>query len=174
MNCKLLALLSVVIAMTGCQMFSQIKTASSDYVEPSSGPTTRVRFATNANIIVIPDKSCIDWSAPRAGVVVSNRAFIAGKPSAIGKNLNMPGEKPKGIAYAEVKVSAAKPLTVMFDSVDSEADWHYTCTAQFTFLPKENEDYQVVVLGPRGCKIEVVSLTNPTARVSGFRAEACK
>ncbi|WP_345531320.1 hypothetical protein [Viridibacterium curvum] len=150
---------------------------SRDYVEPSDGETARVRFSTNGDLTLIPERNCTDWSAPGAGVVTSSKNFIVGKPKYIDRKLGIPGTGPAGMASAEATVRAGKPLTVVFDSYEAIGDWRYTCKGSFAFIPKAGEDYQLTVrhdVGAGYCRYEPTMLSNPTQRVTIYKTEECK
>lgn len=149
---------------------------SRDYMEPTEGPTAKVRFSTNGELRLIPDRNCVDWSAPGSGVVVSDKTYLFGKPSHIGKKINMSGTAPAGMTSAEVLVAGDKPVTVDFYSYVSIGDWRYWCQASIAFIPKANEEYQVAVEhdGPGGkCSFPIRSLTSPLARVQTYFVKAC-
>lgn len=166
------ALPLLLVLLGGC---AQIKVFMTDYKEPVMGDTAMVRFSTNGDLMLIPDRNCTDWSAPDAGVVVAHKPF--GGPKFNGRKIGMAGEAPAGFTSAEVKVPAGKPLTVVFKSEIMNYPWIYTCEGNFTFLPKPGEQYQMTVnhdTGANRCSYEPKLLSNPTHRVALYKTEACK
>ena len=153
-----------------------IQTLSRDYKEPTEGPMAKVRFSTNGELRLIPNRSCRDWTAPNSGVVVSNKSYLTGKPALIGQKIGMLGETPAGISSAEVRVVANQPITVDFEGRIEDGDWIYTCRGTVAFVPKANEEYQMTVeldAEARKCKYPVLSLTNPRTAVQLRFVEAC-
>lgn len=159
---KLFFVFIVAFAMTGCaSLGAQFKKAA----EADEGQDrARLRIlATHKSIIkAVPEMECLDWSSPKAGVI------LGGVFSSRGYNkqaIDIPYiQNRQNMHWAELYVAADKPISIYY-SGSSYNRKEYTCDLAITFTPKPYHDYEVrAIIGGIGrvqCFLDVVSLSDP-------------
>lgn len=176
MKQKLLVVFGV-LGLAGCT--AHMAALSRSYVAPVDGPTAKVRFSTNGELTLVPGSSCLNWKAPGSGVVVSNKNYLGAKPVHIDKKIGMEGNAPAGFTSAEVLVAANKSLSFDFynELLNNTGTVLYKCTGSGSFLPKANEEYQIIVnhetSGGGACSIVATNLKRPSENVPVYPAGSC-
>lgn len=144
----------LLLSMSGCSTFDNLKAFTSAYQEPESATTSRLRVITDQVVRLVPDRSCIAWDAPGAGVVSSRNAGVANSTLLNDQRIGMPGGKQGGRA-SEVYVRPNKPITIVYNG----ARGTYQCATYAYFIPEANSDYEVVAHIPyMSCEIRISKL----------------
>lgn len=164
----------VTIGLAGCGSMASM---SRTYVEPTEGPTAKIRVVSNGSVRFMPNRNCVDWDSPDVGTVVSDATFFGKSPTHNGKKMGMQGDKPNANGYvsAEVLVRADTPLTMYFRSDKASGDWRYWCEPMsVAFIPLAGEEYEVTGEMTEYCRLQAKSLTRPGQFPAQKRVAACK
>lgn len=150
----------------------------SNYAEPQSGATAKLRISSDADVFLIPERHCLDWKAPGAGLAVSGKwVFGPGKPEFNGRSIGMKGEVPAGLTSGEMLVPAGKPLVVKYTTQERDATMVYACEISFGFVPLADEEYQLSAymdIPGKRCHFLPVSILQPERKVPAYAVKACK
>ncbi|MBN6208261.1 hypothetical protein [Ralstonia flatus] len=162
---KYIATICVASALSACSSLgTQFKSAE----EAADGPRARLRVSGNVLVKAVPNKDCIDWSAPGAGTVLGG---IVGASGYRGRSLGMPGAEKLGRApMGELYVAAEQPFTlVLLTTPESRQQ----CSVAATFVPKADVDYEArLVLEKGACVASVSNVSGEPVRLT--RAQACQ
>ncbi|NUU00760.1 hypothetical protein [Herbaspirillum robiniae] len=169
-----LALPVIALLLSGCaDLGTQFKAAD----EPKDGARARLRVVANMLVKAVPEKACIDWSAPGAGTVFGG---IFGSSGYRGRSLNMPGAPRDGKSAGELYVTADKPFTLVLLTTPEGVAYNgrlYQCSVSGSFVPEENKDYEASIFiepAQKSCSIKVVELGSPSVPVPVKNAERCQ
>lgn len=144
----------LLLAVSGCSTINNLKAFTSAYQEPESATTTRLRVVTDQVVRLVPDRSCVAWDAPGAGVVSSRNAGVANSKILNDQRIGMPGGEQVKDA-SEVYVRSNSPITVVYNGARSM----YECAVYAYFVPEANSDYEVSAYLPyASCGIRIAKL----------------
>lgn len=122
------------------------------YIQPASG--AQIRLVTDGAIRLVPARNCIDWYAPGSGVALS-KAKKNQKNPYLGNTLGIPGGNPDDHA-AEVRVSAGKPVTLVYSVSTTIIGNKHRCETSGYFTPLAGKNYQAwTSLTDRKCMISI-------------------
>ncbi|MCE5978302.1 hypothetical protein [Pseudomonas sp. JR33AA] len=139
-------------ALAGCGNIAAVKSFNTPYGSPSGGDTARLRVIADGMVRAVPEKDCVDWYSPGAGVIAVPTKGFADRN---GETLGMPAgvSAQAGDAVSEVLVPAGKPFTLHFLDGGRSAgyDTVQNCLGMFSFVPQKGADYELVVHGYSAC-----------------------
>lgn len=170
---KPLAPLCLVAALlTGCGNIAAVKSFNTPFASPSSGDTARLRVMANGMVRAVPEKDCVDWYSPGAGVIVSPKKGFADRNN---ENLGMPAGAEAFGVVSEVLIPAGKPFTLSFlDGGSGGYGYTRNCVGMFHFVPQKGGDYELVAKGYSACGVELKRLDGAApAPVKPTKAEYC-
>ena len=140
------------VALAGCGNIAAVKSFNTPYGSPTAGDTARLRVIANGMVRAVPEKDCVDWYSPGAGVIAVPKKGFADRN---GETLGMPAGAAvgRGDAVSEVLVPAGKPFTLHF--LDGGSSTAYgtveNCLGMFWFVPEKGADYELVLRGYSAC-----------------------
>ncbi|WP_247394671.1 hypothetical protein [Ralstonia pseudosolanacearum] len=139
---KTYATLCCAVALTGCGAVGIAKTQFRAVDEPTDGERARVRVIANSPVKAMPNRDCIDWDAPGAGIAAAMGPL--GSSGYLGRLIGMPdGEQYRRGSTAEFYVAAGQPYTlVLITGPESSTQ----CSAGVSFVPNANTDYEATLL----------------------------
>lgn len=147
------------------QIAADDPTMSCAYTDlPASQPHALVRVSALGIVRLMPGHACIDLIKPMAGVVVTSWFEMINDRSLHGKRQGMAGTAPLNHRSAEVRVPAARPATVVFDSAeDLPGSYRHTCRTASSLVRPEGA--QALLLAepewrgwPLSCRLSLRSL----------------
>ncbi|WP_171962504.1 hypothetical protein [Bordetella trematum] len=153
------------VALAACGTAAKLKSFSSLYAEPADGPVAQLRIYANGMVRAVPGKACIDWNSPGAGIMIAPRAGFVnhnGRDLDLPKNLHVykPVSTLGKLITTELRASAEQPISFSFDSEGYRSGNHRrSCNITFSFVPKPDANYQVLLADTgKECRIEVSEL----------------
>ncbi len=175
---KLAGLSACVLALAGCGTAAMLKSFSSLYAEPSGGQVAQLRIYANGMVRAVPGKSCIDWNAPGAGIMIAPRK---GFSSHNGRDLGLPKtlivHKPVSslgsLITTELRAAAGQPIAFSFDSEGYRSgNYRRSCNVSFYFIPSAGANYQVLLADTaKECRVEVSELRPTENRLAPIAIE---
>lgn len=138
------------ISLSACGNIQTVKSFSTQYQEPQTGPRAKLRVVAYGGMVrAVPNSDCVDWRLPGAGVMVASDSGFAHVNS---RKLDMPPGRMSGVptasgvvAVSELYVPAGVPLVLDFLSGGAKsAGSHYQCFVRKAFTPSANENYEAV------------------------------
>ena len=161
-------LLSVILSACGSMRGAYNKVA-----EPEEGvQKARLRVVSNYKIRGVPNKDCIDYSAPGVGMVTST---FLGSDGYKERSIGIPGaDRHEASKISELYVAANQPFTLIFD-VGGRAT-PKRCHISASFTPEENKDYEVEAdtdFDKNICYMRVYELGEDRKPVALERASFC-
>lgn len=160
--------------LTGCaSLGTQFKKAA-EADETQARTRLRILAEQQSTIKAVPEMECLDWSSPKAGVVLGG-GFSSGGYNDV--DIDMPyAENRKDMYWAELYVAANKPISISYVG-SGYRNKQYRCDLSITFVPKDNHDYELrarlIDVGRVSCTMNVVDLTS-SERVDFSRTTQCK
>ncbi|NMM11690.1 MAG: hypothetical protein HHJ16_15655 [Polaromonas sp.] len=170
---KLFVLLSCVILFGCAQLSTQFKTAE----EPVGGERARLRIIANSLVKAVPNKSCIDWSAPGAGTVFGG---IVGSSGYRRRTLDMPAPSSNHEDMGEMYVTAGQPFTLVFMTTPEGIvykGYKYNCSISGSFIPENKKNYEAKLkLDPtlKICSFELIEIGEINKPIQINQASNCK
>ena len=156
----------VIIALSAC---SSLSTQFTKAEEPKDGQKARLRIVANMLVKAVPNKSCIDWSAPGAGTVFGG---IVGSSGYRGNKIGIPGAEKYKKSSGEMYIAANQPFTLVLLSTP---DSRYRCSVAGSFVPEANKDYEASVsINSRVCEIRIIGLSDGNKPVDVQKANECR
>jgi hypothetical protein len=154
----------------GC---ADMSTQFKQVAEPQEGmPRARLRIFSNSLVKAVPEKDCIDWSAPGAGTVFGG---IVGSSGYRGKSIGMPFKPQADTSdFGEMYIAAGKPITLVFLTTPEN---RYRCSVAGTFVPEKDKDYEAKLwLTPSEsqCVFRLSQLGETPVPIKVISASACK
>lgn len=141
--------------LAGCGNIANVRSFSTAYSEPVSGPMAKIRIISNGMVRAVPNSQCIDWRLPGAGVMVVNRAGFAkvtqqdlGMQKTERTRLSL--QRP-GVASSELAIQAGKPIvlhfmgmgtTTMRGSGSTFTTTRVACNKGYSFVPEAGKEYE--------------------------------
>ncbi|MFF5864240.1 hypothetical protein [Pseudomonas sp. NPDC012596] len=160
-------------ALCGCGNMAAVKSFNTPYASPVAGDTARLRVVANGMVRAVPEKDCVDWYSPGAGVIAVPTEGFADRN---GESLGMPASAAvqAGDAVSEVLVPAGKPFTLHFLDRGQSAGYDrvQNCLGMFSFVPEKGADYEFVVHGYSACDGSLKRLGD-TREVPKRKADYC-
>lgn len=160
--------------LSGCSSFSAMNRPVS---EPAEGPTATLRVVTNGHLAMIPDRACLDWSAPGAGIAASTSNFIGKSPALNGQKRDMKhaSKERADVVMAEIKVKANSPVTFQFESDENNGIVRTICEPfAIAFIPEAGEEYEIFAgVDEKYCRLYAESLSKPGRYPVQKRVKAC-
>ncbi|HXU93353.1 MAG TPA: hypothetical protein VFP33_06825 [Gallionella sp.] len=157
------------VFVAGC---ADISTQFKQVSEPQEGvPRARLRILANSLVKAVPEKDCIDWSAPGAGTIFGG---IVGSSGYRGRSIGMPFKPANTSDFGEMYIAAGKPITLVFLTTPEN---RYSCSVAGTFVPEKDKDYGAELwLNPseRQCVFRLSQLGETPLPVKVISASACK
>ncbi len=135
---------SLLVLLSGCGSFTNVRSFSTPYSLPASDQTARLRVFSDGMVRAIPKSACIDYRLPGAGVLVAPRKGYADRNN---ESLGMPPNdaQPPGTVSSEFKIPAGEPMAFVYNRDG--------CYNTFTFVPKPGADYELNASGSSYCTV---------------------
>lgn len=158
--------------LAGCGNIAAVKSFNTQYASPSSGDTARLRVIANGMVRAVPNKDCVDWYSPGAGVIVTPQKGFADRNNEV---LGMPAGGAQFGAVSEVLIPAGKPFTLTFlDGGSGSYNYRRNCVAMLHFTPKKGGDYEFTAKGYSACGVDLQRLDGEKPQaVTATKADYC-
>ena len=128
------------------------KTFTVPYIEPDVQTNSRIRVISDTTVKILPNRSCVDWNAPGAGMVSAHSFALGNDKTHNDKVIGIPraGEIKNS---SEVYIKPNEPLVLVYGHKTS-------CLIEASFIPEENTDYQILSDTSSGrCTMELSKVT---------------
>lgn len=164
--------------LAGCGNIANVRSFSTAYSEPASGPMAKIRIISNGMVRAVPNSQCIDWRLPGAGVMVVNKTGFA---KVTQQDLGMQKtdmtraalQRPR-VASTELAIQAGKPIVLHFMGMGttsmSGAGANFTttrvaCNKAYSFVPEAGKEYEAAFIENGSvCAIHMGDLAEKNAR----------
>ena len=144
----------LLLSLGGCGQVANVRSLSTGYVPPQGGETARIRLLTDGLVRAVPERDCLDWNVPGAGVMASAKT---GFPDHNGENLGIPGPifSWAGAVSSELVVPANKPIAFHYLG---RLQYSRQCAKTMTFVPRPGVDYMVQATMSADCSFQLDEL----------------
>lgn len=144
----------LLLSLGGCGQVANVRSLSTGYVPPQGGETARIRLLTDGLVRAVPERDCLDWNVPGAGVMASAKP---GFPDHNGENLGIPGPifSWAGAVSSELVVPANKPIAFHYLG---RLQYSRQCAKTMTFVPRPGVDYMVQATMSADCSFQLDEL----------------
>ncbi|MEE8876705.1 hypothetical protein [Pseudomonas helleri] len=144
----------LLLSLGGCGQVANVRSLSTGYVPPQGGETARIRLLTDGLVRAVPERDCLDWNVPGAGVMASTKP---GFPDHNGENLGIPGPifSWAGAVSSELVVPANKPIAFHYLG---RLQYSRQCAKTMTFVPRPGVDYMVQATMSADCSFQLDEL----------------
>jgi len=144
----------LLLSLGGCGQVANVRSLSTGYVPPQGGETARIRLLTDGLVRAVPERDCLDWNVPGAGVMASAKP---GFPDHNGENLGIPGPifSWAGAVSSELVVPANKPIAFHYLG---RLQYSRQCAKTMTFVPRPGVDYLVQATMSADCSFQLDEL----------------
>ena len=144
----------LLLSLGGCGQVANVRSLSTGYVPPQDGETARIRLLTDGLVRAVPERDCLDWNVPGAGVMASAKP---GFPDHNGENLGIPGPifSWAGAVSSELVVPANKPIAFHYLG---RLQYSRQCARTMTFVPRPGVDYMVQATMSANCSFQLDEL----------------
>ena len=144
----------LLLPLGGCGQVANVRSLSTGYVPPQGGETARIRLLTDGLVRAVPERDCLDWNVPGAGVMASAKT---GFPDHNGENLGIPGPifSWAGAVSSELVVPANKPIAFHYLG---RLQYSRQCAKTMTFVPRPGVDYMVQATMSADCSFQLDEL----------------
>ncbi|WP_300719617.1 hypothetical protein [Pseudomonas sp.] len=144
----------LLLSLGGCGQVANVRSLSTGYVPPQGGETALIRLLTDGLVRAVPERDCLDWNVPGAGVMASAKP---GFPDHNGENLGIPGPifSWAGAVSSELVVPANKPIAFHYLG---RLQYSRQCAKTMTFVPRPGVDYLVQATMSADCSFQLDEL----------------